>query len=72
MPDLRPVLFVVGLLICAIGVAMVVPATMNWLAGTPPPEPFSIAAALSLGLGGCSCWRTAAPPSVSRCARPTS
>jgi trk system potassium uptake protein len=52
MPDLRPVLFVVGLLICAIGVAMVVPATMNWLAGTPPPEPFSIAAALSLGLGG--------------------
>jgi trk system potassium uptake protein TrkH len=52
MIDLRPVLFLVGLLICALGVAMVVPATMNWLAGTPPPEPFSIAAALSVGLGG--------------------
>jgi trk system potassium uptake protein len=52
MIDLRPVLFLVGLLICALGVAMVVPATMNWLAGTPPPESFSIAAALSLGLGG--------------------
>ena len=52
MPDLRPVLLVVGLLICAIGIAMVVPATMNWLAGTPPPEPFSIAAVLSLCVGG--------------------
>jgi trk system potassium uptake protein TrkH len=52
MLDLRPVLFLVGLLICALGIAMVVPATMNWLAGSPPPEPFSIAAALSVGLGG--------------------
>ena len=52
MLDLRPVLFLIGLLICALGVAMVVPATMNWLAGTPPPEPFSIAATLSVGLGG--------------------
>src|ERR671913_515787 len=51
MLDLRPVLFLVGLLICALGVAMVVPATMNWLAGTPPPEPFSIAAALSVTIG---------------------
>lgn len=30
MLDLRPALFVVGLLICAIGLAMVVPGTMNW------------------------------------------
>src|SRR5918994_2268445 len=52
MLDLRPVLFLVGLLICAIGIAMVVPAIMDWLAGAPAPEPFSIAAALSLGLGG--------------------
>src|SRR5919106_4834195 len=52
MLDLRPVLFLVGLLICALGIAMVVQATMNWLAGSPPPEPFSIAAALSVGLGG--------------------
>jgi trk system potassium uptake protein TrkH len=52
MLDLRPVLFVVGLLICATGVAMIVPAVMNWLAGTPPPEPFSIAAAVALGIGG--------------------
>ena len=52
MLDLRPVLFVVGLLICVVGVAMIVPATMNWLAGSPPPEPFSIAAAFSVGVGG--------------------
>jgi hypothetical protein len=29
MLDLRPVLFVVGLLICPVGLAMVVPATMK-------------------------------------------
>jgi trk system potassium uptake protein TrkH len=52
MIDLRPVLFVVGMLICALGVAMLLPAIVNWLAGTPPPEPFSIAAMLSIGLGG--------------------
>jgi trk system potassium uptake protein TrkH len=52
MLDLRPVLFVVGLLICVIGFAMIVPATMNWVAGRPPPEPFSIAAACSIGVGG--------------------
>ena len=52
MIDLRPVLFVVGMLICALGVAMLVPAIVNWLAGTPPPEPFSIAALFSIGLGG--------------------
>jgi trk system potassium uptake protein len=52
MLDLRPVLFVVGLLICAVGVAMIVPATMNWLEHEPAPEPFSIAAAFSIGVGG--------------------
>src|SRR5919109_4605227 len=52
MLDLRPVLFVVGLLICTVGIAMIVPATMNWLARSPPPEPFSIAAAFSIGFGG--------------------
>ena len=52
MLDLRPVLFVVGLLICAVGFAMIVPAVMNWLAGSPPPEPFSIAAAFAIGVGG--------------------
>ena len=52
MIDLRPVLFIVGVLICAIAVAMLVPATLNWLSGTRPPEPFSIAAVLSIGLGG--------------------
>jgi trk system potassium uptake protein TrkH len=52
MLDLRPVLFVVGLLICTIGIAMIVPATMNWLTHNPSPEPFSIAAAFSLGFGG--------------------
>jgi trk system potassium uptake protein len=52
MLDLRPVLFVVGLLICAVGVAMIVPATMNWLAGSPAPDPFSIAAAFAIGVGG--------------------
>ena len=52
MIDLRPVLFVVGMLICALGVAMLVPAIVNWLAGTPPPEPFSVAAMLSIGIGG--------------------
>jgi trk system potassium uptake protein TrkH len=52
MLDLRPVLFVVGLLICAVGVAMLVPATMNWLEGRPAPEPFSIAAAFAIGVGG--------------------
>ncbi len=52
MIDLRPVLFVIGVLICAIAVAMLVPATVNWLSGRQPPEPFSIAAVLSIGLGG--------------------
>ncbi len=52
MIDLRPVLFVVGMLICALGVAMLVPAIVNWLAGTPPPEPFSVAAMFSIGIGG--------------------
>ena len=52
MIDLRPVLFVIGVLICAIAVAMLVPATLNWLSGRQPPEPFSIAAVLSIGLGG--------------------
>jgi trk system potassium uptake protein TrkH len=52
MIDLRPVLFVIGVLICAIAVAMLVPATVNWLSGRRPPEPFSIAAVLSIGLGG--------------------
>jgi trk system potassium uptake protein len=52
MLDLRPVLFVIGLLICAVGVAMIVPATMNWLEGEPAPEPFSIAAAFAIGVGG--------------------
>jgi trk system potassium uptake protein TrkH len=52
MVDLRPVLFVVGLLICAVGVAMLVPATMNWLEGEPAPEPFSIAAAFAIAVGG--------------------
>jgi trk system potassium uptake protein TrkH len=52
MLDLRPVLFLVGLLICVVGVAMIVPATMNWLGGSPTPEPFSIAAAFALGVGG--------------------
>jgi len=52
MLDLRPVLFVVGLLICAIGVAMLVPATMNWLERSPAPDPFSIAAAVAIGVGG--------------------
>jgi trk system potassium uptake protein len=52
MIDLRPVLSVVGMLICALGVAMLLPAIVNWLAGVPPPEPFSIAAMLSIGLGG--------------------
>ena len=52
MVDLRPVLFLVGLLICVVGVAMIVPATMNWLAGSPAPEPFSIAAAVALAIGG--------------------
>jgi trk system potassium uptake protein len=52
MIDLRPVLFVVGMLICALGVAMLVPAIVNVLAGTPPPEPFSVAAMFSIGIGG--------------------
>ena len=52
MIDLRPVLFVIGMLICAIAVAMLVPATLNWLAGARSPEPFSLAAVLSIGLGG--------------------
>jgi trk system potassium uptake protein TrkH len=52
MIDLRPVLFVVGMLIGALGVAMLVPAIVNVLAGTPPPEPFSVAAMLSIGIGG--------------------
>jgi trk/ktr system potassium uptake protein len=52
MIDLRPVLFVIGVLICAIAVAMLVPATLNWLSGRQPPEPFSIAAVLAIGLGG--------------------
>jgi trk system potassium uptake protein len=52
MIDLRPVLYVIGYLICAVGVAMLVPATVNWLEHHPPPEPFSIAAAVCVGLGG--------------------
>jgi len=52
MLDLRPVLFLVGLLICAVGFAMIVPATMNWLTESSSPEPFSIAAAFSVGVGG--------------------
>jgi trk system potassium uptake protein len=52
MIDLRPVLFVVGTLICALGVAMLLPAIVNWLAGVPPPEPFSIAALLAICIGG--------------------
>ena len=52
MIDLRPVLFVIGVLICAIAVAMLVPATLNWLSGVHAPEPFSLAAVLSIGLGG--------------------
>jgi trk system potassium uptake protein TrkH len=52
MIDLRLVLFVVGMLICTLGVAMLVPAIVNARAGTPPPEPFSVAAMLSIGIGG--------------------
>ena len=60
MIDLRPVLFVVGMLICALGVAMLVPAIVNWLAGTPPPEPFSVAACSRSASAACSCSPTAA------------
>jgi trk system potassium uptake protein TrkH len=52
MLDLRPVLFVIGLLICSVGLAMTVPAIMNALEGYRGPEPFSIAAAVSIGVGG--------------------
>jgi trk system potassium uptake protein TrkH len=52
MLDLRPVLFVVGLLICAVGAAMVVPAAMNVLERGAAPEPFSMAAAFAIGVGG--------------------
>jgi hypothetical protein len=56
-------LFVVSRLICWLGVVMVVPATINCLAGTPPQGRFSIAVALSLGLGPVvRCSRTAGRP----------
>jgi hypothetical protein len=42
---------VVGRLIWGLGKVMVVPETMNSLAGAPPQERFSIVVALLLGLG---------------------
>jgi trk system potassium uptake protein len=50
--DLRPVLFVVGVLTMVLGIAMLVPGVAGLALGTPNGPAFLIAAGITIGLGG--------------------
>jgi trk system potassium uptake protein TrkH len=51
--DLRPVLFVVGVLTLIVGIAMIIPGAAGLVLGTPNGPPFTISAAITIGIGGC-------------------
>jgi trk system potassium uptake protein TrkH len=50
--DLRPVLFVIGVLTLVVGVAMVVPGLVGLALGTANGPAFMMAAGITIGLGG--------------------
>jgi len=51
MPDMRPVAFIIGLLTAALGVLMLLPALVDYLAGSDNWKPFALAATFT-GLSG--------------------
>lgn len=52
MPDLRPVGYVIGLLVAAMGVAMLFPMALDWLAGDAHWWIFFESAVISVAMGG--------------------
>src|SRR4029453_10359813 len=50
--DLRPVLFVTGVLTLVVGVAMVAPGALGLALGTANGPAFMIAAGITIGFGG--------------------
>lgn len=61
MPDLRPVFFVIGLMVAALGVLMFLPAGVDYLYGDNSWQAFTISAILTLLLGGVMAFAARSP-----------
>jgi trk system potassium uptake protein len=55
VPDIRPILLVLGILLTALGLAMLVPALLDWFDGNPDWMVFAASAVVTLFMGG-SLW----------------
>ena len=59
--ELRPVIHVIGLFVTALGVIMLLPASVDWIAGHPDWQVFATASAVTVFCGAAMALATAGP-----------